>query len=323
MNRVLAAVPRFVVVWIILFSAIAWWWPAPFLPVGSYISHILGVVMLGMGLTLGLADFRRVFTAPRPIAVGVVAQFAMMPLAGFLIARTLDLPWELAVGLILVGCCPSGTASNVMAYLAGADVALSVTVTAINTMLAPLLTPLLLKLFAGQYVEVEALQMFQNILYVVVLPVAAGVAINMLLPRAASRLAIIAPVISVAGIVVIVAFIVARNSGAMAVFAPLLVAAVLMHNAVGYASGYWLGRLARLPERQCRTLAFEIGIQNSALDIQLATKFYAAHKAMTLPGALFSLLQNITGPALAAWWRRTSDHGAVATSDPILEVRQS
>lgn len=295
---------RFLLLWIVLFGLLAYFFPAPFLPIGGHIRALLAVIMFGMGVTLSVEDFRRVLVAPKAVAVGVFGQFLVMPLAGFLIARALKLPPELAVGTILVGACPSGTASNVISYLARADVALSVTITAVNTMLAPVLSPLLLKFYAGQYIAVDAQQMFVEILSVVVLPTLAGVLLNHFAPAAARKLAPLAPALSVAGIVLIVSFIIANNAGQLGQFAPLLVLSVALHNATGYAGGYWLGRLVRLPERQCRTVAIELGIQNSALDIQLARRFYADLPAMALPGAFFSVWQNITGPALAAWWSR-------------------
>jgi BASS family bile acid:Na+ symporter len=204
----------------------------------------------------------------------------------------------------MVGCCPSGTASNVMAYLARADVALSVTVTAVNTLLAPLLTPVLLDLLAGQYIRVPISEMFIDIMTVVVAPVAAGLLLNHFAPQFTRRIAPLAPVISVAGIILIVSFIIARNAGRLSDFGWLLLLSVSLHNAAGYAGGYWLAKLCRLPEPQCRAIACEIGIQNSALDIELATKFYSGHKAIPLPGALFSLWQNLSGPVLAWYWSR-------------------
>ena len=295
---------QLMVVWIILFGVTAYFMPKPFIPIGSYIRPLLGLIMFGMGMTLSLADFRRVAASPRAVIIGVAGQFIIMPLAGFAIAKGLNLPWELAVGTIMVGTCPSGTASNVMAYLARADVALSVTITAVNTLLAPVLTPLLLKLLAHQYVQVPAGAMFKEIMTVVVVPVIAGLAINHFAPRLARRVAVFAPVLSVMGIVLIVSFIIANNSGRIADFGWLLLASVALHNFAGYAGGYWLARWNRLPEAQCRAIACEVGIQNSALDISLAKTFYADFKSVPLPGALFSIWQNISGPVLAWWWSR-------------------
>jgi len=309
LTRIGDAGSRFLLLWIILFGAIAYLAPQPFLPLGGYIRPLLALIMFGMGITLTFEDFRRVFIAPKAVCVGIVGQFLVMPLAGLLIARALRLPPELAVGTIMVGTCPSGTASNVICYLARADVALSVTVTAINTMLAPILTPLLLRFYAGQYVHVEAGQMFLEILSIVVLPTVAGLLINHYLPRVATSLRPLAPLLSVAGIVLIVSFIIANNAGKLGTFAPIVVLSVALHNATGYLSGYWLARLSRLSEAQCRAIAIEVGVQNSALDIQLAKKFYADLPAMALPGAFFSVWQNLTGPALAAWWNRRNGSG--------------
>lgn len=303
-ERAARAASRFLLLWIVLFGLLAYYVPAPFLPIGGYIRALLALIMFGMGITLTFGDFRRVLIAPKAVCAGMVGQFIAMPLAGYLIARLLRLPPELAVGTILVGTCPSGTASNVIAYLARADVALSVTLTAVNTLLAPVLTPLLLKFYAGEYVPVDAGQMFTEILSVVVIPTFAGLLLNHFFPRTARRLSPFAPMLSVVGIVLIVSFIIANNSHVGTRFPAILVLSVALHNAAGYLSGYWIGRATRLPENQCRTIAIELGIQNSALDIQLAKKFYAHLPAMALPGAFFSVWQNISGPALAAWWGR-------------------
>jgi BASS family bile acid:Na+ symporter len=314
MALIVQIITRWFAAWVVLFALIAFFMPSMFLPVKPAVPYLLGIIMFGMGMTLTLQDFRRVAVAPRAVSAGIFGQFVIMPLAGWTIAKALRLPPELAVGTILVGTCPSGTASNVMAFLARADVALSVTVTAVNTLLAPVLTPLLLKLLAGAYVHVNATQMFFEILAVVVAPTLAGLALNQYFPRISRRAAPVAPLLSVLGIVLIVSFIVAANKGRISQFGPLLAASVALHNAAGLAGGYWLARLVKLDESQCRAVGIEVGIQNSALDIQLAQKFFSHMPGMTLPGAFFSLWQNLTGPVLASWWSRR--HAQTQRSEP-------
>jgi BASS family bile acid:Na+ symporter len=230
-----------------------------------------------------------------------------MPLCGVVAARLLRLPDELALGVILVAVCPGGTASNVIAYLARADVALSVSMTAASTLLAPLLTPLLLQLWAGRLVAVPFAEQARTIAQIVLLPVAAGLVARVLLERGGrtrltAHLLAALPVVSVGLIVLIVACIVARNRDGLAALGPGVIAAVALTNAAGLALGYGLARAVRLDRRAARTVAIEVGMQNSGLGVALATAFFPGPAA--LPSAFYSLWHNLTGPALATYWRR-------------------
>lgn len=285
----------------------AWLWPDALAGARGAIQPLLGLVMLGMGMTLAPADFRRVAERPAAVAIGTGLQFAIMPLAGFALARALELPPALAAGVILVGACPGGTASNVVAYLARGDVALSVTLTTVSTLLAPLATPALTALYAGERVPVPAGAMLRDIAAIVVLPVAAGVAANALLGRRLERVARVFPALSVGAIVAIIAIVVALNRGRLAETAGAAALAVVLHNALGLALG-WLGaRALGRPEVEARTIAIEVGMQNSGLAAALA----AAHfpPAAALPGALFSVWHNLSGAALASWWSRRPPRG--------------
>lgn len=283
-------------------SALAYARPAAFAPLKPAIVPLLGVVMFGMGLTLRPRDFARVLKRPRVVALGVALQFALMPFFAWAAAAALGLPPALAAGLVLVGSCPGGTASNVVCFLARGDVALSITLTACSTLLAVGATPVLTWAYVGTVVPVPVADMLVSILEIVVAPVVLGVAVNALASSLAARVAPALPLVSVAAIVVIIAIIVALNRDQIADLAPAVAAAVMLHNAGGLAGGYWAARWAGLDARDRRTLAIEVGMQNSGLGVALAIQYFSA--AAALPGALFSIWHNLTGAGLAALWAR-------------------
>ncbi|OFW12140.1 MAG: bile acid:sodium symporter [Acidobacteria bacterium RIFCSPLOWO2_02_FULL_59_13] len=288
--------------WAVAATTVALAWPDRLTPLGPAIVPLLGVVMFGMGLTLTARDFLAVARRPLLIAGGTALQFGIMPLAAWIVGHSLSLPPELLVGLILVGACPGGTASNVICFLARGDVALSVTLTTVSTLLAVLLTPALTWLYVGELVPVPVLSMLLSILQVVILPVVAGVVVNHLFGARFAYLRGSFPLISVAAIVVIIAIVVALNAGQAAVLAWPVVMAVALHNSLGLAAGYSLPWLFGFDARICRTLAIEVGMQNSGLGVALATQFFSA--AAALPGAVFSVWHNLSGSLLAAYWGR-------------------
>jgi len=294
--------------WAVLLSAAAWQAPEPFVPLRPAIVPLLGVVMFGMGATLVPADFARVAQRPALLALGAALQFGLMPALAFGVAALLGLPPELATGLVLVGSCPGGTASNVICYLARADVALSITLTAVSTVLAVAATPLLTRVWVGTAVEVDVAGMIASIFRIVLVPVALGVLVNV---RFGARLAPVQrtfPLVSVAAIVLIIAIVVALSHERLAELSTLLLAAVVLHNGLGLAAGYALPWLLRMPESQRRTLAIEVGMQNSGLGVALAVQHFTALAA--LPGAVFSVWHNLSGSLLAALWsRRPPDRG--------------
>ncbi len=280
----------------------------------------LAVIMLGMGMTLSLADFGRVASRPLAVVAGVVAQFLIMPTAGWAIATGLGLERPFAVGLILVACCPGGTASNVVSFIARADVALSVVMTTCSTLAAVVLTPLLTALLAGRLVEVDTWGLFLSTLQVVILPVAVGVALNRFLPRAVASVLPIAPLVSVLVIALICGSIIAQNAAAVReAGSRLLVAIVLLHVA-GFGVGYLFARLVGYPTQIARTISIETGMQNSGLGVVLAQKHFAAEPLTAVPGAISALTHSVIGSMLAAWWRwQTSGAcrpGAVDASSP-------
>lgn len=290
--------------WALLGAGAALAWPETIAAGRPAIVPLLGLVMFGMGLTLAPRDFVAVAKRPSHVALGTALQFGIMPLAGWIVGLALGLPRDLLVGLVLVGACPGGTASNVICYLARGDVALSITLTTVSTVLAVALTPALTWLYIGQLVPVPVVPMLLTILEVILLPVAAGVALNRLMRGRLGTLTNIFPLVSVAAIVVIIAIVVALNAGRMAGLAWTLAAAVVLHNGIGLAAGYGVPRLMGWDPRLARTIAIEVGMQNSGLGVALATQFFSA--AAALPGALFSVWHNLSGSILAAFWARES-----------------
>ena len=287
--------------------------PAAFTGLAPMITPLLGIIMFGMGLTLTPPDFAIIAKRPVPVVIGVVAQYVIMPFLGWLIAAALGLPPALAAGVILVGCCPGGTASNVVSYLAKGDVALSVAMTTVSTLLAPLLTPVLALWLAGQYMPVDAGSMAWSIVQIVLLPVLLGLVIRFFLPKLVNKALPALPWISVIAITLVVVAVVAGSAKAIFAAGLLVLVAVILHNGLGYALGYAAARLFRLPIPSRRTTAIEVGMQNSGLAAGLARQYLTPEAA--LPGAIFSVWHNVSGALMAAYWRRRST-SAVSAGEP-------
>ena len=291
--------------WALLASWLAFACPEEFVAAKPLILPLLGLVMFGMGMTLTWANFATVLQRPAPLGLGLALQYLLMPLFAWSIALAFDLPPHLMAGLVLVGACPGGTASNVVCYLARGDVALSITLTTCSTLLAILATPALTWLYVGQTVPVPVASMLASIFKIVLLPVTLGVLVNSLAGRRLRPLKHVFPLLSVAAIVFIIGIVVALNRDNLATLGASVAAAVILHNLAGLAGGYWLPRLLGWDERTCRTLAIEVGMQNSGLGVALAVKYFSA--AAALPGALFSVWHNLSGSLLAAFWSRRSE----------------
>ena len=265
----------------------------------SYINTLLGIVMFGMGLTLKPDDFRIVFSHPKDVVIGAVAQFTIMPLLAYILAMVFRLSPELTVGVILVGTCPGGTSSNVMTYLSKGDVALSVGMTAVSTVLAPVMTPLLTYLYAGQTVDVNVLSMFLSIIQVVILPIVLGFLINHYFSRFAERVVEVLPLVSTLAIVAIVGAVVSANAAKLMSCGLLIFCIVVLHNVLGYALGYGAAKLMKMDTTKCRAVSIEVGMQNSGLATSLATVHFAQYPLATIPGAVFSVWHNVSGAILA------------------------
>ena len=268
------------------------------------INYLLGVVMFGMGLTLRLQDFKIVFSRPKDVVIGCLAQFTVMPLLAWTLARVFSLDEALALGVVLVGCCPGGTASNVITYLAKGDLALSVGMTGVSTLLAPFLTPLLTWALAGKSVNVDVASMFLSILWVVILPIVVGLVIKALWPRFTEKAVDYLPAFSSVVIALIVAIIIAANADKLLVGGLVIVLVVMLHNLCGLGVGYLIGRLLGLSEPKKRAISIEVGMQNSGLASSLATLHFAAYPLATIPGAIFSVWHNISGAVVAYLYRK-------------------
>ena len=307
--RAIALLSRFVgntfALWVLLFAVLAFLAPQWFRPLAPAIVPMLGIVMFGMGLTLKLEDFAEVARHPWRVCLGVVAHFLIMPGVAWLLCQLLQLPPEIAVGVILVGCCPSGTASNVMTWLARGDLALSVAIAAVTTLLAPLLTPALIWLLASAWLPVSFAELFWSILQVVLLPIALGVVAQRLFGARVGKVVEVLPLVSVVCIVVIVAAVVAASQAKIAESGLLIMAVVILHNSFGFLLGYLAGRVFGLPLAQRKSLALEVGMQNSGLGAALASAHFSPLAAV--PSALFSVWHNISGATLSSWFRRLTD----------------
>jgi BASS family bile acid:Na+ symporter len=276
--------------------------PGAFQPLGPAVPYLLGIIMFCMGLTLTPPDFAAVARRPWAVVLGIVAHYVIMPGAGWLIATVLQLEPALAVGLILVGCAPSGTASNVMAFLAKGDVALSVAVASVSTLIAPIVTPVLVLFLAGSFLSIDAGAMVLDIVKTVLLPVIAGLMARLFLKNLVAKALPALPWASAVVISLIVAVVVAGSAGKIVAAGGIVFLAVVLHNGFGLGLGYLAGKLGRLDDKARRALAFEVGMQNSGLAATLATAHFTPLAA--LPSAVFSLWHNISGAIVAAWLAR-------------------
>ena len=289
--------------WAALFAMAGFLAPSLFTSfIAPYIPWLLGIIMFGMGLTLAPSDFKILGQHPKAVLIGVVAQFVIMPTTAYLLSRTLNLPPEVAIGVVLVGACPGGTASNVMTFLARGNVALSVAVTSISTLLAPLLTPAVFFLFANQWIDVSATTMLVSILQMVLLPIVLGVVAHTLFRKQTAAAIDVLPLISVLAIVLIIGAVVAGSRAQIIETGLLIFGVVVLHNAIGYALGFLAAKLFGLPYDAQKTLAIEVGMQNSGLGAALAKAHFAMMPLVAVPSAIFSVWHNISGSLLASYW---------------------
>ncbi|MFN3381262.1 MAG: bile acid:sodium symporter family protein [Runella zeae] len=293
---------------IVVAATLAMFYPAPFTQIGDFqlkslILPLLQIIMFGMGTTMSPKDFEAVVKSPKSVLIGIVCQFTIMPLIGFSLATLFEFPAEIAAGVILIGCSPSGLASNVMAYIAKANVALSLTITSLATLLAPVLTPLLMKLLGGAFIEVDFFKMMIEILKIIILPIGLGLLVNRLFRHQADFLNKYMPLVSMAGIALIICIITAAGRESLLKVGGVLVICTLIHNLCGYLLGYWSSKLLKLPEQDCRTVAIEVGLQNGGLASGIALQMGKVATVGLAP-ALFGPIMNITGSLLASWWSK-------------------
>ncbi len=306
MKKVCDFIARWMGVLVLLMAVVSLLLPEPFSRIDTQvINPMLGLIMFGMGLTLNINDFKVVFSRPKDVLIGCLAQFTIMPLMAWLLTKIFGLPADLALGVILVGCCPGGTASNVITYLAKGDLALSVGMTATSTLLAPLLTPLLTWLMAGTFVHVDAWGMLLSIVYVVIAPIVAGFLIQKYLPTFTKHAVAYLPAFSSIMITLLVGIIVGHNAEKLLTSGLIILSVVILHNLSGLALGYGLGRLLGLSHPKRAAISIEVGMQNSGLACSLATLHFAASPLATIPGALFSVWHNISGTLVAKLYGMT------------------
>jgi BASS family bile acid:Na+ symporter len=294
----------------IIFSAVtmAMYYPAYFVELDGYklsnlIIPLIQLIMFGMGTSMSFGDFIGVVKTPKGVLIGLSAQVLIMPIIGFLLASVSGFSAEIAAGIILVGCSPSGLASNVMSYLAKANLALSITLTAVSTLLAPLFTPILMKLLAGEFIDIDVLKMMWDIVKMVIFPIGAGLVFNKLLKGKAIWLDVAMPLVSMFGIAMIIVIITAAGRDSLLEIGALLLVIVLVHNLSGYTIGYWYARLFKMNEKDCRTIALEVGMQNSGLASGIA-KEMGKIATLGLASAVFGPLMNISGSILASVWQK-------------------
>lgn len=316
---------------ILIFAAVAvsMYFPDYFKSIGNFqlkslIVPLLQLIMFGMGTAMSLKDFSSVVKMPKGVFVGLICQFSIMPILGFSIASVFGFSAEIAAGVILIGCSPSGLASNVMAYLANANLALSVTLTAVSTLLAPLMTPLLMKVFADQFVPIDFWSMMLSIIKIVILPIIVGLIFNRLFHGKVSWLDKAMPILSMAGIAIIITIITAAGRDSLLSIGIFLTIAAIIHNLSGYLLGYWGCKILKMNEQDCRTIALEVGMQNGGLASGIALEMGKVSTVGLAP-AIFGPWMNISGSSLATWWRdkRPITHEGPMADHENIDIAES
>ncbi|MFA6471700.1 MAG: bile acid:sodium symporter family protein [Candidatus Latescibacterota bacterium] len=311
-------------IWIFAAVSVSMFYPFLFLQWGSYkltklIEPLMMIIMFGMGTTMSLRDFSQILRMPKGVLIGMGLQFTVMPFVGFTIAKTFGFAPEIAAGVILIGCVPSGLASNVMNYIAGSNLALSVTITACATLVAPLMTPIWMKFLAGQFVPIDFMQMMWGVVRITIIPVAAGLLFNHFMHGKVNWLDRFLPVVSMGGIVVIIVVITSAGRNDLLTVGLMLLAAEMIHNTTGYLGGYWGSRLCGLDEKSCRTVAIEVGLQNGGMGSALAINVLKSPAAALAP-AIFGPWMNISGSVLANWWHA---HPVKDEKKPSSDVKKA
>jgi bile acid:Na+ symporter, BASS family len=291
--------------WVLIFAVMAYLAPDHFKWLSGYIVPLLGIVMFGMGLTLEVSDFKEVFKHPKEVSLGVIGHFIIMPLLAFGLAVGLHLPKEVAVGVILVGCCPSGTASNVMVFLARGNVALAVAIASVSTILAPIVTPMLILLFASKWVNVSVGALFLSVVQVVIVPLVIGFIVKKFFAKQAKASAKALPLVSVIAIVLIVSGVVAGSAEKIAQTGLLIFGVVILHNLLGFSIGFFFARLCGMDLAKQKAVSMEVGMQNSGLGVAIATAHFSPLAAV--PSAIFSVWHNLSGSVLANIYSRMED----------------
>ncbi|MFJ8236726.1 bile acid:sodium symporter family protein [Ureibacillus sp. NPDC094379] len=292
-------------IWVLVAAGLAIWMPENFTWIGGYITILLGIVMFGMGMTLKIDDFKLILQHPKGVIIGIISQFVVMPSLAFALAKIFNLPPEIAVGVILVGCCPGGTSSNVMTFLAKGNTALSVTITSCTTLLAPFVTPALIYFLASEWLPVSFISMFMSVVQVVLIPIILGIVAQFVFKPLVQKSIAILPTVSVVAIVMIVAGVVSGSRDKILETGLLIFAIVILHNGLGYLFGFLIAKAFKLNYEDQKAVSIEVGMQNSGLGAQLALTHFDPVSAV--PSAIFSFWHNISGPILATYWSSKAD----------------
>ena len=307
LKKIADIIGKWMAVIVVVVAAFALFIPSSFAWIKTgWVNYLLAIAMFGMGLTLKISDFKEIIKHPTDVLVGFVAQFTIMPLLAFILTKVFSLPTDLAIGVILVGTCPGGTASNIMTFLAKGNVALSVSMTICSTIFAPILTPFLTYLYAGQRVDVDIWGMFLSVFQIVLLPVLAGFIINYFFHKAVDKCKDILPLISIISIVMIVGSVVAANADKILASVGVIFIVIILHNLLGYGCGYAVGLIFRMDMSKKKALSIEVGMQNAGLATGLATTHFALYPMAAIPGAVFTIWHNISGAVLASIYSRIS-----------------
>lgn len=293
--------------WVLVAAVAAFFFPQGFKWIAPSITWLLGIIMFGMGITLSTDDFKEVAKRPMAVLLGVVAHYVIMPGIAYALCKIMQLPPEVAIGVLLVGCCPSGTASNVMTYLARGNTALSVACSVASTFLSPILTPAIFYVLASEWIHIDAAGMFKSVLMVVLVPIILGVIVQGILGKKVQKIVGITPLLSVIAIVAIVAAVVAVSQAKIAQTGMLILAVVMLHNAFGFLLGYFAGRLIGLSHFDSKAISLETGMQNSGLGAALAAVHFKTNPVAAVPSAIFSFWHNISGPLLATYWAQKAE----------------
>ena len=293
-------IERYFIVLVLIIAGVALWQPSGFIWIKPHIPKLLGVIMFGMGVSLTFDDFKKIWKEKHLLFLGVAMQFFVMPLLAIFLSFAFHLSKEILIGMVLVGACPGGTASNVMAYLSKANLALSVTLTLSSTLLAPFVTPAIVYFLLSRQIDISFWGMMKSVFWIVIFPLFDGLVLRHLLYRYVKKYISFFPSVSMVSIALIIGCVIALNQQLLLTFPFLILMAVVLHNTLGMAIGYGFARLFKASKRNARTLAFEVGMQNSGLAVTLATQFFTA--ASALPGAIFSIVHNMSGVTLASWW---------------------
>lgn len=293
--------------WIFAFLVAAMYFPWIFTNWGFntmvLVVPLIQLIMFGMGTKLSVGDFMREFKRPKGLMIGTLLVFSIMPVVGLIIAKGFRFPPEIAAGVILIGSCPGGVASNVMTFLANGNIALSISITTFATLISPILTPLLMKILAGRLIDIPVLGMMGSIMKMIILPIVAGLIVNKLLRNHKQWLDRILPLLSMIAILIFVTIVVAHYRDRLIVVGLALIGASIIHNFIGYILGYWTSKAIGLDERDCRTMAIEVGLKNGGMGMGIAINSLKSADAALAP-IIFGKWMNISGSTLANYWRR-------------------